>query len=257
MFNIDDLLQMDESPTLEFKQEWYKLAADSPEAARRGKGELIKDILALANGNTDFAGEPAYLVIGVSDEKDVRGWHKVIGVSEQESIHAEHIREIVNNYCSPRLDHLTSTVYPVSGKNIVVLTIHPTPHIHETTKKLDTPKRSYDEYAVFVRHGSEIRLASTRERVALEQIKRLRFAERRNVDPVACGALTGGLLGAIFVKYIAEKTTDEGTSFAGTVAGALTGSLLGGLWGGNYRDMRDIFYEIRQKFYAKRAKRIR
>ena len=57
---LDDLLAKNENPKLDFKAIWK---ADDL------KGELIKDILSIANGSPDTVGEKGYLVFGISNNK--------------------------------------------------------------------------------------------------------------------------------------------------------------------------------------------
>jgi len=57
--NILELLNTKENPKLDFKRQWYK----EPDV----KTELIKDIIALANGNIHTIGQNSFLIIGVKE----------------------------------------------------------------------------------------------------------------------------------------------------------------------------------------------
>ena len=63
-------LSQDESPTLEFKQEWY--TDEDKSQAKLKKNEMVRDILSLANGNASTAGQDAYLILGAADQKTTR-----------------------------------------------------------------------------------------------------------------------------------------------------------------------------------------
>src|SRR5215216_4375450 len=69
---MEELLNEDESATLDFKRDQYPFDKATPEQ----KSELLKDILAFANAwrRTD-----AYILIGVEDVKGGRG--NVVGVT--------------------------------------------------------------------------------------------------------------------------------------------------------------------------------
>jgi len=240
---IPNLLKKMESPTLDFKGEWYKLDSDNPKAVENQKGELIKDILALANGNANVAGETSYLVIGVADEINEQGEREIVGVSdiESERISADRILKIVNTVCSPSLENLACDDFFVDEKRIVVITIPPSPYLHEITSKLHTPKRSFDEFTVFVRHGEKISTASTKERIAIEQLKMLRFQEVQNVPPIQFGVGIGATIGGLLLPGVAEKALKTKESrVAGLIVGVFSGGILGGMFGSIFRDFRDI-----------------
>src|SRR5258706_3315237 len=131
------LLQQDEGPTLEFKREWYKIDAKG-EAKNRKKGELVKDILALANGNAYSAGELAYQVMGVNNEFNVDGCRELTDVGNNVPNSAP-ILSIVRAYSDPPLENVEVVPYTIDGKRIFVIIIPPTPHLYETTRKIDTP----------------------------------------------------------------------------------------------------------------------
>ena len=239
--DIEQLLARDESATLDFKGKWYQLDSTDTKTRTRQKGELIKDVLSLANGNTNVAGETAYLVIGVSDERGEDGKREIVGVENPERMTRERILDIVNAVASPHLADIECNVVSAEQKNVVVITIYPSPHVHETTRKLQTPKRDFDEYTVFVRHGSGIRTASTKERIALAEIKKFRFEESRNVHPGRFGMGLGAAMGAMLIPPMAERIHGKKEGyFAGLLAGPIVGGFLGGILGSTFQDVRSI-----------------
>lgn len=253
--DIEQLLTLDESATLDFKREWYKIDGVSKESKERQKGELIKDVLSLANGNANVAGETAYLVIGVSDEREEGGKREIVGVENPERITRERILDIVNAVASPHLADIDCHVVPVEQKNIVVITIHPSPHVHETTKQIKTPTRTFDEYTVFVRHGSGVRVATTKERIALSQIKQLRFDERQNVHPVRFCAVLSFFLGGLLIKQSTDKSLDKYTGLVRFLTGGIASSLLGGTLGRVFIDGRGLWRDIKIRRLRKQSRR--
>jgi hypothetical protein len=238
---IENLLKRPESPTLDFKSEWYKIDSDNSKAVETQKGELIKDILSLANGNANVAGETAYLIIGVSDEVNEQGEREIFDVPETDRISSDRILKIVNTVCRPPLENLICDVVVVREKRIIVITIPPSPYLYEIQSKIQTPKRSFDEYTVFVRQGEKISTASTKERISIEQLKMLRYQEVQNVPPVQFGVGIGATIGGLLLPGLAEKAlkTKESRT-AGFIVGIFTGGFLGGMFGSIFRDIRDI-----------------
>ena len=173
--NIKKLLSREEGANLEFKRQWYDLENSNSQIAKANKGEMIKDILSLANGNTNVAGEESYLVIGASDDKEDDGERELFEVVSLKPITRQRILDIVNPYCEPSIEDIFCEDIVVDGKKLLVITLLPSPHVHETTQKLKTKKITYDEYTVFVRHAEGVRTASTKERIALQGLKKLQF----------------------------------------------------------------------------------
>jgi hypothetical protein len=238
---LRELLPQRESPILEFKRK-LDLYSEKGEKARRKKDELIKDILSLANGSTITVGETAYLIVGADDELSVDGTRQLYDVDGSLPTAAD-ILKIVNEACDPHLQDIECESVEVDGRRLVVITVHPTPHLHETTRRLDTPTRSFSEYTVFVRHNESVAIASTRERDAILKLKQLCFAETRNVSPIpfgiVVGALSSGAIGASLGKKVVGE--DSGQAIGGIV-GALAGGTLGGLAGSMYADAKQIRY---------------
>jgi predicted HTH transcriptional regulator len=225
---------------LEFKSKWYNLEDANPKIAESAKGELIKDILSLANGNTNVAGEKSYLIIGVSDELN-NGVRDLSDVVSQKPITRQRLLDIVNAVCEPAIEDILCDPLTVDGKRLIAITIFPSPHVFETIKELKTSRPSYDPYTVFVRHGDGVRTASTKERIALQQLKKLRFTETRNVPPMPFGAFIGALIaGAMGPKILENKQDSQKQKNTKTLASILVGGMLGGIIGLNYEQIKSF-----------------
>jgi Putative DNA-binding domain len=239
------LLQSKETGTLEFKQEWYKIDGTDTRAAKHQKGELTKDILSLANGNAIVAGEEAYLIIGAGNELNADGTRDLFDVA-QTNITNTRLLSIVNRYSDPPLEELFVDTLTMNGKRVIVITIPPSPHLHETIDKLETPSRPYDKYSVFVRHSEGISTASAKERDKILKLKQFAFSERTSAPPlsfgIAVGAVAGGIMGSTLSrqKPAVNKVPWPVTSLIGAGIGALYG---GGI-GYGYR----TYYETRSKW---------
>ena len=233
------LLNQDEDPTLEFKREWYKLQTND-EARDRLKGELIKDVLALANGSVASAGKDAYLIIGVDDKRNAEGSRELYDIGE--SIPASTtIIDIVKSASEPPLSYIEVVRFTVSGKRIFAIVIPPSPHLHETTRKISTSSQTYSEHIVFIRHNDSVAIASAKEREALQKAKQRHFAETRKVPPVRFGAMIGAIIGAfIFMQIGQQQYSAQGGGIVGTIIGAIFGGLMGGMLGSIYKDANEI-----------------
>jgi hypothetical protein len=223
------------------KANWYK----------RQKGEFIKDILSLTNGDASTAGDTAYLIFGADDELDSDGRRQLFDIADKLP-NRDSIHQLVNAACSPRLEYLEADVVEIDGKRLFVLTIPPSPHLYETTGKLETKSQTYTEHVVFIRLGAMVGVASAKERAAILELKQLRFAEARNAPPIPFGTGVGALAGGAIGKAWADSVTDKKLeNLVLGVGGAVIGGLLGGLAGNSYQQVRqfatDLHYMPRQK----------
>ncbi|MBN1451157.1 MAG: HEAT repeat domain-containing protein [Anaerolineales bacterium] len=163
-----------ENLKLDFKQKFYEVYHSDPKVQKMHWCELIKDILALANGNVGMANQEGYLVIGVSDARNAYGTRDLYDVGDI-GVTTQQILSKVNSACTPKLPDLHGEIIEVEGKRIYVLIIPPTPYLHETTQPIVTPKTTYHENTVFIRHKEAIAVASTDERLAIREDKKANF----------------------------------------------------------------------------------
>ena len=238
---LKKLLRKHEGANLEFKRQWYELENPTQRKAEGDKGEMIKDILSLANGNTNVAGEESYLVIGVSNEIDERGNRELFDIASAKPITRQRVLDMVNPYCDPSIEDILCEEILIDSKKLLVITILPSPHVHETTQKLKTAKVTYDKYTVFVRHAEGVRTASTKERLALQELKKLRYSETLNAPPIPFGAVIGALfLGLTGPKLVTKEGDSKEKIIAAHIAGGLIGAYIGGMIGSNYAEMKTI-----------------
>lgn len=186
---LRELLAQSEGLKLEFKRE-YHLNKTPPSGVNPQdwrtlvdgqKDELIKDILALTNGNVDTADMTAYLIIGASDRKSPDDTRALFDTRSLE-LSAQRLLEIVNNACYPPLTDLFCELIELDGHWLTVVTIPRSPFVHETTRQLKPmsghldevtgrltikEKTSYTERTAFVRRHEGIYPANKDERRAL------------------------------------------------------------------------------------------
>ncbi len=246
---LQQLLTQTENITLEFKRKLYKLDDSDPKIQERQRGELIKDILSLANGNATTVGEKAYLIIGAADKLQADGTRTLFDV-EATTLTPRRILQLVNPACTPPLEDIECHTVEIEGKRLLVITIWPTPHLHETTRDLKTStgtaqskNTSFTKHIVFIRHNESVAVASDRERETIRKLKRIHFTDTRKPSPMPFGALVGAVSGSWMAaapdapSRPATKEYIIARLIAGSVLGSGTGWLIGLLYG-NWKEYR-------------------
>ena len=166
--DISLLLNNEESPTLEFKRQWY-WNDSTPSTEMSDKwGEFLKDIISLANGYMNKVGEYRYLIFGFSEEE-----------KKTYSVDLDKIKQLKNlmnfkkvllqkleNCTKPALLDMNIEVVTVDSHTLLVFEIPSPINLIELKRDFKTKSRHLDEGAVLVRKGQktdEIRTATPDE----------------------------------------------------------------------------------------------
>ena len=155
---LNQLLQIlseSESPKIEFKREWYSGAG---ELDQKGWGEFLKDIIALANGNIGYVGQPSYLIIGADDEDPPpRASRKTFHVppvgmlSDLQQLRDITLRKL-HSTCSPSIPNLDFQFVEVDpGKNVLVIEISPPAGLLKLDRDLTTRGMHFRKGTVLIR----------------------------------------------------------------------------------------------------------
>ncbi len=124
--NIRELINREENPKLDFKRQWYK-EADV-------KTELIKDIIALTNGNIHTIGKNSFLIIGVKENEESNELYDVrdderLDVKLDKSLDdiKKQLLQNLQKYATPAIQDIEIEEFTVDSKTIVVIQIpfHP------------------------------------------------------------------------------------------------------------------------------------
>ena len=166
--DISVLLKKEESPTVEFKRQWYWDDSTPSEEMSDKWGELLKDLISLANGYLNKVGEYRYLVFGFSEEE-----------KKTYDINLDKIKQLKNITSFKRLllQKLESCTKPtfldfnvefvvVDSNTLLVFEIPSPINLIELKRTLKTKTRHLDEGAVLVRKGQktdEVRTATPDE----------------------------------------------------------------------------------------------
>ena len=134
--------------------------------------ELVKDILALANGNFGTATDTGYLIVGAANERNSDGTRNLRDVVEKLPTKRQ-ILDKVTSYCHPPSLRIQCDKILLDGKNLFVVSIFPSPYLYSLTKPLKTPKTEYSCHAVLLRRhdGEGTYTASSEEQEAIRQEK--------------------------------------------------------------------------------------
>jgi hypothetical protein len=192
---LRDLLSQQEGLKLDFKREFHLDKTPPPgidgqlwtKFVAGQRHEFIKDILALANGNVGTADQPGYLVIGAGDDKLIQPPDgRPLFDMRSLQISSPDLLQLINAACSPPLPDIQCENIELDGKILVVITIPPTPYVHETNQQLRPivgsivdltgslrlrEKTPITERTAFVRRREGIFPATKDERRALEADK--------------------------------------------------------------------------------------
>lgn len=225
---VERLLQEQESVYLEFKQKMYQINCGKEQGEAIHKGELIKDVLSLANRNVAYIGKTSYLIIGASNDQDENGHREIFNITDSVPSKKDLI-QLVNAYCEPPVENLESDTVVIEGKQLWVVAIPPTAHLHETTKGIMTEKNQdstseihelidkkterpwYSARTAFIRQGEHVRVATMRERVAIEKAKVAYINQRRGLKPTLLGIILGAMIGSPLAVSVAKLTGQNPT----------------------------------------------
>ena len=193
---LQRLLRMaDEQGWLEFKRE-LKLFSDG-KVVDKARDEFIKDILALANGNSHTIRKTKYIIIGADNKKFDENHERVrYNVDYQVPTQSE-IAKWLSKACSPAVVGLECEMVTYKGDFLYVVTIPPTFDLHETTRELNASGGTYREHTVLMRHDEHIFPASVRDGITIQQLKHLYRQEVTNPPSIWIGAIVGGIVGFI------------------------------------------------------------
>ena len=135
------LIYSDEGPKLDFKRQSWNLDANE------GKGEFIKDILAMTNA----FGDNGYLIVGVVGDERERPLESI----ENQGLSEERLQQIIKEYVEPPIEFVYEEI-TFYGKVIGVITIPPSQAKPHWAKKQIGSLR---DHTFYIRRGSITDLA--------------------------------------------------------------------------------------------------
>ncbi len=152
---LEKLIKKDENPKLDFKQEWYWNKNTPKKQKQEQQGELVRDLIALANGSPAFVGETAYLIIGVIDNsREFYSFDR--SVIEPFDKFKQQLVDLVNNYAQPKIIDLDMNL----TEKVLIISIKPQESIIHIFKDLQVKNRTIDGGTTFFRVGESNSVAS-------------------------------------------------------------------------------------------------
>lgn len=142
---LRELLKQPESEKLEFKSQMYQLEG---QGKNQGWNELIKDLIALANGNIRTANKAGYLIIGAADQLGEDGTREIYDIGKIE-LTQKQLLDRLRSYCDPPFQDLSIESVLIDGKTICVVTIPPSDYLYEL-KKLSRQRQNSFLKGVFL-----------------------------------------------------------------------------------------------------------
>ncbi len=166
--DLELLLDREESPVIEFKRQWY-WNEDTPKSEMPDKwGELIKDLISLANGYITHAGAHRYLIVGFSETEreiydvDLANIKQLSNLSQ----FRKNLIQRMEKYTKPSFININIEAIPIESDTLLVFEIPSPTQLIELKQELKTKTRCLDEGAVLVRKGQrsdEVRTANPSE----------------------------------------------------------------------------------------------
>jgi hypothetical protein len=204
------LLQKDENGALDFKRKPHSVFNDNKVLAERNQHELIRDVVALANGNPHVVGETAYLIFGAGDKRDADGNLTLYDVGDFQ-LSRRQLLDWINTKIAPRITELDCSTVKLEDKRLFVITIYPSEDVHITTSKLQTADgKQYSGQTTFIRINESNKPASREEERTLGQAKRRYFEHSSYINPVWAVGLSAGITAFLIYWAIGDQLiTDE------------------------------------------------
>jgi len=148
---LKEIIKNGENAKVDFKREWYK--------KEDLKGEFVKDILALTNGDIHSIDKIAYLIIGITDNtKEFYDFDsssiKNLGRFKKQLL------DILNGYSQPEFTSLDIEWVEFGDGDVLVLSIPPRGTLLSLSKDLKLKNGTDKKGTVYYRAGESIKVAS-------------------------------------------------------------------------------------------------
>jgi predicted HTH transcriptional regulator len=186
---LKELITQGENAKVDFKRQWYK--------KEDLKGEFVKDMLALANGDIHSTNKRAYLIIGIEDESKSFFDFDTSAIPRSLDKLTQQLLEILNNFSQPEFLSLEIDWVDYDDQEVLVLSVAPHGRVISLSKDLQLKRGTDKRGTVYYRIGENIRVASADvvkdfERAFKQNEGQSGVTININGDVKGIGTVTGG-----------------------------------------------------------------
>jgi len=153
---LNNLIEQWENAKVDFKREWYWNNNMPNNIKEVQKNELVKDLIALTNGDVYSTDKTAYLIIGLDDEtKEPYDFNKSVVLPLDKL--KQQLLTLLNNYAQP--EFLALEIKFVD--EVLVISVPPRGSIISLSKDLKLKNNTDKKGTTYYRVGEDIRVASS------------------------------------------------------------------------------------------------
>jgi len=155
---LNELIEQWENAKVDFKREWYWNDNMPNNIKEIQKNELVKDLIALTNGDVYSIDKTAYLIVGIDDNtREVYDFDKSVILPLDKL--KKQLLTLLNNYVQP--EFLALDIELVDDK-VLVIFIPPRGSLISLSKDLKLKNSNTDRKGTtYYRVGEDIRVASS------------------------------------------------------------------------------------------------
>ena len=145
-------IEQGEGAKVDFKREWYR--------KEELKGEFVKDMFALTNGDVHGVKESSFLIIGIDDDKNFFKFDDS-SLPRSPEKRKQQLLNILNSYAQPEFTDLeVKWVDLTDEQEVMVISVLPRGRLISLSKDLQLKNRTDKKGTVYYRAGEDIRVAS-------------------------------------------------------------------------------------------------
>ena len=152
---LNSLIDQWENAKVDFKRQWYWNENMPNNIKETNKNELVKDIIALTNGDVYSTDKTAYLIVGIDDEsREIYNFDKstILPLDKLK----QQLLTLLNNYAQP--EFLSLDIELVD--EVLVISIPPRGSLISLSKDLKLKNNTDKKGTTYYRVGEDIRVAS-------------------------------------------------------------------------------------------------
>jgi len=175
---LNDLIDQWENAKVDFKRQWYWNDNMRNNIKETNKNELVKDLIALTNGDVYSTNETAYLIIGIDDDMwEIYDFNKTTILPLDKL--KQQLLTLLNNYAQPEFLALDLELVD----EVLIISVPPSGSLISLSKDLKLKNNNTDKKGTtYYRVGEDIRVASSEVVGKFEKAFGNNKQEGRNIE---------------------------------------------------------------------------